>query len=574
MKRNTRPATDRVAPAIVAALFLAAGCADEDAPRRPRLAPGVSAQALAERVERFAPADIDADTDRLAPWEKVVLERLIRASDAMHEIFLRQVSERNAELHQGLALSTEPWAEDAVAYLDIMAGPWDRLDGNQPFLDVGARPAGAGFYPADLSSGELDEWLAQHPEDREAFTGYFSVLRREHGTLISIPYSVEYRAELERAAALLLEAAEAAEDASLAAYLELRAAAFRSDDYYASDVAWMDIGGTRIEPTIGPYEVYEDGLRGAKAAFESFIALADSAASAELDGLKGRMRFLEGRLPVADRYKDLDRSFESPIRVVDLIYAGGDARAGVQTIAFNLPNDERVRSEKGSKKVMLRNVSRAKFELILTPIAELVLGPVMASAIEFDPWFTAVLLHELAHGLGPGVVAGGSGVPVHQALREHHSALEEAKADAVGLHSLGVLAEEGLYQAAFVRGAYRAHLADLFRSVRFGVEEAHGQAAAIQFAWAWERGAILFDEEVGAFALDLPAYVEANRALAAEILRIQAEGDLAAAAALRADYGAAPEAMRDFLPRLAGVPVDIRPEYVVLDRMAGWGLGR
>ena len=559
----------------LAAVFASGACENRSDPDDPSLAAGVTAEDLEARLARFAPAEIDAPTAGLESWEKVVLERLVRASDVMHEIFLLQVSAEAPAMRSALRGSGAPWAENAAEYFDVMAGPWDRIDQNRPFLDVGPKPPGAGFYPEDLTAGDLDSWLQRHPEDRETFTGYFSVLRREHGTLISIPYSAAYGEDLARAAALLREAAVASRNPTLTRYLESRAAAFTSDDYLASDMAWMDIEGTRIEPTIGPYEVYEDGLRGAKAAFESFVALADPAATAELDGLKSRMRFLEETLPVEDRYKNMERGFESPIRVVDLVYSAGDARAGVQTIAFNLPNDERVRREKGSKKVMLRNVARAKFERILTPIARIALGEVAGAGIRFESWFTGVLLHELAHGLGPGFVSvDGADVPVNQALREHHSSLEEAKADAVGLHALGVLAADGLYDDAFVRAAYRAHLADLFRSVRFGAQEAHGQAAAMQFGWAWERGAILFNEEFGGFAMDYDAYVEANRGLAAEILRIQAEGDYEAAGALRQRFGAVRPEMADLLPRLDDVPVDIRPVYTIVDRMAGWGQGQ
>ncbi len=571
---RAHPSNLRLAAAVTTALALMA-CENRSEAPAPALAEGVTAEDLAARLARLAPADIDAPTDDLLPWEKVVLERLVRASDVMNEIFLRQVWRENPVLAAALRDSGQPWAEVAAEYFDVMAGPWDRIEENRPFLDVGPKPPGAGYYPEDLTSEELDAWLEQHPEDREAFTGYFSVIRREHGALISVPYSVEYEEQLGRAAGLLREAAAASENATLSRYLESRAAAFGSDDYFASDMAWMDIEGTRIEPTIGPYEVYEDALRGAKAAFESFVALGDSAASAELDGLKSRMRFLEERLPIEDRYKNLERGFESPIRVVDLVYSAGDTRAGVQTIAFNLPNDERVRRAKGSKKVMLRNVSRAKFDRILTPIATVALGEVAGAGIRFEPWFTAVLLHELAHGLGPGsATVDGAEVPVNQALRQHYSSLEEAKADVVGLHSLGVLAADGLYDEGFVRAAYTAHLADLFRAVRFGAEEAHGEAAAIQFNWAWERGAILFDEEFGGFAMDYDAYVEANRGLAAEILRIQAEGDYEAAGALRERYGTVRPEMADLLTRLDHVPVDIRPVYTVVDRMAGWGQGQ
>jgi hypothetical protein len=330
----------------------------------------------------------------------------------------------------------------------------------------------------------------------------------------------------------------------------------------------MDIDGTRIEPTIGPYEVYEDQLMGWKAAFESFITVADAEATAELDRLKDSMRHLEERLPIEDRYKNLDRGFESPIRVVDVVYTAGDTRAGVQTIAFNLPNDERVRAAKGSKKVMLRNVARAKFESILTPIAREVFDAAVAADVEFGAWFTQVLMHELSHGLGPGFLVGPGGETntVNQALREHYSAIEEAKADVTGLHNLTVLAADGMYDDDFVRRAFIGHVADMFRATRFGASEAHGRANLVQFNWMVERGAITHDAATGRFRVELRRLIEANRELAARILTIQAQGDHAAAGALLGQYGVVGARMRGALDRLNGVPVDIRPVYRVWDR--------
>ncbi len=388
---------------------------------------------------------------------------------------------------------------------------------------------------------------------------------------MAIPYSAEYRDRLERAAALLREAATLSRNASLSRYLEARAAAFLSDDYFASDMAWMDLD-SRIEPTIGPYEVYEDQLFGYKAAFESFVTVADAVASDELARLKGLMRDLERGLPIEDRHKSLDRGFDSPIRVVDVVYTAGDTRAGVQTIAFNLPNDERVREAKGSKKVMLRNVMRAKFEKILRPIAAAVLAPEVGAALEFRPWFVNVLMHELAHGLGPGTITLPSGErsTVNQALREHYSAIEEAKADVTGLHSLTVLAERGLYDADFVRRAFLGHFADLFRSVRFGANEAHGKAGLLQFNYLMERGAIVYDEASGRFDADYPALVAGNRDLARELLTLQAEGAYEKAAAMLDTYGATRPEMRAAIERLAAVPVDIRPDYAVREKVRSW----
>lgn len=530
----------------------------------PMLADDITPAEMERRVAQFAPALIDFDDSALEPWEKDVLSRLVAASDLMHEIFALQVSPNNPAWRAQLERQSGAGKVAALVYFDVMVGPWDRLDHDRPFLEVGPKPRGAGYYPSDLTTEELDRWLAAHPEDREAFTSYFTLIRRQGDSLVAVPYSEAYRDRLERAAALLREAASLSKDATLTDYLRKRADAFLSDDYFESDMAWMDIT-SRIEPTIGPYEVYEDALRGYKAAFESFITVADSAASEELARLKGSMRMLEERLPIEDRYKNLERGFESPIRVVDVVYTAGDTRAGVQTIAFNLPNDERVREAKGSKKVMLRNVMRAKFDKILAPIAATVLDPALTAQVEFQPWFVNVLVHELAHGLGPGTITlpSGEASTVNKALREHYSAIEEAKADVAGLHSLTVLAEtDSVYTQNFVRRAFVGHLADLFRAVRFGASEAHGRSALVQFNYFWDRGAITYDAGTGRFGADVDRLIEANRELATEILTLQAQGSYPAAGALLERYGTMRPEMRAALDRLEGtVPVDIRPQY-------------
>jgi hypothetical protein len=567
-----------IAHATIAAALLA-GCAQERA--RPgaeaeegavELAEGLDAAALQERIAQFAEATIDFDDSALEPWEKQVVAKLVAASDVIHDIFALQVSPMNPEWRARLVAADGAQAEAARRYYEIMMGPWDRLEDDAPFLAVGPKPAGAGYYPPDLTKEQFEAWLQAHPQDREAFTGYFTVIRREGDSLVAVPYSDEYRAQLEQAATLLREAADLSQNASLTDYLRKRADAFVSNDYFASDLAWMDIDA-RIEPTVGPYEVYEDRLFGYKAAFESFITYADSAASAELQRLKDHLRELERRLPIEDRYKNPDRGFESPIRVVDEIYTAGDARQGVQTTAFNLPNDVRVHEQKGSKKVMLRNVAQAKFDRILTPIGREVLADELATRIEFRPWFTNVVMHELAHGLGPSTITTPSGerMSVNQALRDHYSALEEAKADVVGLHNLTVLAEEGEYDAAFVEQAFIGHLADLFRAVRFGTGEAHGKANLVQFNYLVESGVLRHDEATGRFTADLARVMAANRDLAREILTIQARGAYDEASAFLERYGAVRPELESALRRLGSVPVDIKPHYAVVEKMRGWG---
>lgn len=539
----------------------------------PFLNDAITPEALSARVAQFAPARLDFEDGSLQPWEKQVLKKLVEASFVLHDVYALQVSEKIPEWRARLESEQGQGKAAVIDYFEIMVGPWDRLEHDMPFLEVGAKPEGAAYYPLDMSKAEFEAHIAKHPRDKAAFTGYFTVIRRDaQRNLTAIPYSEFYRRELSIAATLLLDAARSTQNASLKDFLQKRAAAFASNDYYASDVAWMDLEGTRVEPTIGPYEVYEDKLFGYKAAFESFITVVDPRASAELAGLKSRMQQLERSLPIEDQYKSVDRAFESPISVVDVAYSSGDARRGVQTIAFNLPNDEKVIEQKGSKKVMLRNVMRAKFDKILTPIAGATLEPALVGDVQFQPWFINVLMHELAHGLGPKSIttANGEKTTVNRQLKELYSAIEEAKADVTGLHNLSMLQQQGVYDADFVRRAYLGHLADLFRAVRFGTSEAHGKANLLQFNWLREKNALRYDEKSGTFSADLPALVEANRQLAAELLTLQALGSYRRAQDLLARYGQERPELKATLQKLSGVPVDIRPQHTVLEKMKSW----
>ncbi|MFP4624207.1 MAG: dipeptidyl-peptidase 3 family protein [Gemmatimonadota bacterium] len=551
----------------IAALLLG-GCTIERNDEPMALAEGVTEAELEERVASFAPTSIAFDETALEDWEKAVLAKLVEASDIMHDLFGRQVAPENPEWAERVANRGEN--DPGAIYYDIMVGPWDRQAEHRPFLAVGEKPAGAGYYPVDLTREELQAYIEAHPEQRDALTDPFTLVERRGDALVAVPYSRAFGPELRRAAELLRDAAALSENETLSSYLESRAESFLSNDYYPSDMAWMDIEGTRIEPTIGPYEVYEDNLMGYKAAFESFVTVADARASAELDTLKGALRTLEENLPIPDRMKNLDRGFESPMRVVDVVYTAGDTRAGVQTIAFNLPNDERVRAAKGSKKVMLRNVSQAKFDQILRPIARAVLDPAMLDELAFQPWFTSVLMHELAHGLGPGYITrNGERITVNQALEDRYSAIEEVKADVVGLHNLTVLRDRGLYDDDFVRAALVSELPDYFRSIRFGATEAHGRANLIQFNWLLEKGALEFDQD-GMITADLAAMEEAVRSLATEVLTLQAEGDYERAGELIARYGQVSPEIEEAVARLADVPVDVRPQYEVRRLVPEW----
>ncbi|HMB52360.1 MAG TPA: hypothetical protein VKU40_03530 [Thermoanaerobaculia bacterium] len=515
-----------------------------------------------ERLAQFAPTPIEADLSALSAEDREVLTAIVEASELLDPVFFRQVWQGNAEMGETVRGWQEPDAAHRAAaeYYAVNFGPWDRLAEMEPFLGDHEHPEGGGYYPEDLTAEEFEAWLEEHPEDREAFTSTVTVIRRDGDRLVAVPYSEAYGEWLRPAAEKLRAAAEATSNESLARFLRLRADAFLSDDYYESDLAWMDLDAP-VEVTIGPYETYEDGLFGYKAAFESFVTVALPEESAALARYKDALPSLERNLPIADEHKNLDRGTDSPIRVVDVVGTYGDARAGVQTLAFNLPNDERVREAKGSKKVLLRNVMQAKYDSILLPIAERVLAPEDAGKVDFDAYFNFVLHHELAHGLGPGrITVDGRDTEVRLELKENYSTLEEAKADVMGVYDILALVERGEMPTAIAETLPDTYLAGLFRSVRFGLDEAHGQGVAAQFNYLLDRGALTVDDD-GRFAVVDERFQPAIEELLAEMLELQANGDYDGTVAFLDRWGVASDELRAAVDRLEDVPVDIRPLY-------------
>jgi hypothetical protein len=520
---------------------------------------------IPQQLAKVPKTPIDYDHSLLDARETRVLAELIEASRPIADIFLRQVSEKNPALRRRLtseAAHKLDGAADALDYFRINAGPWDRLAGNAPFIGTAPKPPGAGFYPADLTKDEFERWVAAHPADRKAFEGLFTVIRRDGRTLTAVPYSREYRNFLETIAAHLRKAATMTGNASLATYLGKRADALLNDDYYDSDVAWMDLDSD-IEITIGPYEVYEDDLFNLKASFESFVTVRDRAESDRLAVYAKHLSDMEKGLPIPDEHKNASRKFESPIRVVQEVFTAGDTRAGVQTSAFNLPNDERVRQAKGSKKVLLKNVIEAKFRVAGKPIAERVLDPAQLPSVSFDAFFNHTLFHELAHGIGPGIITGPDGQKVDKRLplKNLYSMIEECKADVVGMWTL-LQAIDEKWLTAFDADALAITTAALFyRSIRFGADEAHGGGAAIQWNWFLEKGAVA-PEPGGRFRVETAKYREAVRSLANELLMIEATGDYARARKLVATYGTLTPEMERINAGLKDIPVDIAPVYL------------
>ncbi len=520
---------------------------------------------LAKKIRRFAPTVLTADTSRLQAGDRKALAKIIEAAKLLDPLFLRQVWSGNDELHKKLQADKTVVGRQRLHYFLINDGPWSRLDNNEPFIENVPRekPLQANYYPDDISKEEFNSWLAGLPDnEKEKATGYFYTIRRDaNGKLMTVPYSDEYREFLDPAATLLREAGALTTNASLKDFLTKRADAFSSNDYYASDVAWMDLKGA-IDVTFGPYETYEDELFGYKAAFEAYVTLTDAAESAKLEKFAQHLQELENNLPLEARYRNPKLGASAPMRVVNEVFSSGEGNNGVQTAAFNLPNDERVVKEKGSARIMLKNVQDAKFNKVLVPISRVVLSPAQQRSIAFDSFFTHILMHELMHGLGPhNITVGGQATTVRLQLKELYSAIEEAKADVTGLWALQYLLDKGVIEKQMQRTLYTTYLASMFRSVRFGLTESHARGVAMQFNYFTDEGAIKFDEPTGKFSIDDAKIKEAVRKLTHDLLTLEAEGSYDKAKAILDKYSLIRPEMKSALDRLNNVPVDIEPIF-------------
>ncbi len=469
-----------------------------------------------------------------------------------------------------LARDQSPAGRARLHYFLINQGPWSRIDHNQRFVPgaPAEKPASANYYPDGASKAELERWIRSLPEaDRARATGFFTVIRRGAGGGFSIvPYNVEYQAELARAASLLREAAQLTGESTLKAFLTRRADAFLSNDYYDSDVAWMELKGA-IEPTIGPYEVYEDELFNYKAAFEAYITVQDEAETAKLQKFAAELQDIENHLPIDPKYRNPKLGALAPITVANEIYAAGDGNRGVQTAAFNLPNDERVVREKGTKRVMLKNVQDAKFAKTLLPISKVVLGASDQQNLAFEAFFTHIVVHELMHGLGPhSITVSGRQTTVRQELKETYSALEEAKADISGLFAIQHMIDKGVLPKSLESPLYTTFLASAFRAIRFGVNEAHGRGIAIQLNYLLDQRGFTVKPD-GTFAVNPDRVKEGVAGLTRDIMTIQAEGDYAKAKALGERMGVVRPSVQKVLDTLMDVPVDIEPQFKTADQL-------
>ena len=500
------------------------------------------------RLSIYKQVELKPDLSSLSENQKTMVSLLIDASVIMDDLFWRQAYP--SEHSQFLSKIKD---KGAKAFAGYNYGPWDRLDGDAPFLtDTESKPLGAQFYPQDMTKEEFE---ASDMADKD---GLYSVVRRNsQSRLVTIPYSEYYNAELTRASTLLKQAAKLADNEEFAAYLDLRAEALLTDEYQPSDMAWMDMKSNPIELVIGPIETYEDQLFGYRAAFESFVLLKDLAWSERLARFATFLPELQQNLPVDSKYKQETPGANADLNAYDVIYSSGHGNAGSKTIAINLPNDEQVQLEKGTRRLQLKNAMRAKFDNIMLPITEQLIVPEQRSNVTFTAFFANTMFHEVAHGLGIKNTIDGSST-VRQALKEHASALEEGKADILGLYMITQLLEKGVIEEGNLQDYYVTFMASIFRSVRFGAASAHGKANMVRFNFFSEKGAFARNEQ-GQYKIDMDKMRVAMNELSSLILTLQGDGDYEGVAKLVAEKGIIKPELAASLELLtaANIPVDI-----------------
>jgi hypothetical protein len=547
---------------------------------KPIQAPGLTE--LQKMISRFTPTSLRVDVSRLSAGDRQALVKLVQASRILDDIFLNQYWSGNPALYARLQRDSSALGQARLHYFWINKSPWSALDEFKPFLPgvPPRKPEGANFYPEEISKQQFESWAVSLPQkEQESAKGFFTVIRWKddsHRELLNVPYSETYKDELTRAAGLLREAAELTDNPTLQKFLRSRADAFLSNDYYESDMAWMDLNAP-VDTTIGPYETYNDELFGYKAAFEAYVNLRDDAETAKFSVLATHLQEIEDNLPIDPQYRNPKLGAAAPTVVVNQIFSAGDGNHDIATAAYNLPNDERVVNQKGSKRVMLRNIQEAKFCSVLLPIARRMLSRQAMVDVNFESFFTHIVAHELMHGLGPHQIkVQGRDTTPRNELKELYSAIEEAKADITGLFALQYMMDHapamGLTKLlpsddAAQRQLYTTYLASMFRTLRFGLNDAHGKGMAIQFNYLMDKGGISANQD-GTYALNLEKFKQGVRDLTHDLLTLEAEGDYAGAKKLQDELGVIRPSLKSSFERLQSIPTDIEPIFVTADELA------
>ncbi len=541
--------------------------------RRPRKAAPVAPSALkvvpdlAARVARFKPVDMPYQPAGLSARERQLVEKLVEASRCIEDIYWRQTDPEGLTLYEQLAGKTGIGDRNIRTYLFINAGRYDLLSDNQPFVGTEPFYAGRGYYPRGLTQDEIEQHVKEHPEKKDAIYDPYTVVRWVNRQLDGVPYHVAYQSFLEPAAKALREAADLSDDQAFAAFLRARADALLKDDYYPSDLLWVDLDNPKFDVIFAPYETYDDGLLGVKTSYGAAVLIRNQAESEKLEVYKKYIPDIQDALPLPPEDRPSKKGHQSPMEVMDAPFRAGDLNHGYQAVADNLPNDPRIHQEKGTKKIFFKNFMDARVQYVVLPLAKKLMRADQSAQSTAEGYMADTLLHEIAHGLGPAFARmNGKQVDIREAIGPTYSALEEAKADIVGLFGLKWLADQDAIPKERLGAAYAAHLADIFRTVRFGVAEAHGKAEIMEFNYLLEQNAIQRGPD-GRYALDYERLPQAIAALARELLEIEATGDRSRAEDWFTKYGNVPPELAAALKGASDVPVDILPKFSFAERV-------
>jgi hypothetical protein len=515
---------------------------------------------LMEELAKYKPVRMPFDSSHLTTRERQMVGKLVEACQNLESIYWRQSDPEGLKLYQALAGSRAPKDIALRRFLRINGSRFDLINNDAPFVGIAPRPPGRGFFPADLTHEEFDRYVAAHPEQKTALYDPFTVVRRNGGALEATPYHAAYKQWVDPAAKALRDAADLSDDSAFAGFLRMRAGALQSDKYFDSDIAWVSLVNPKFDVIFAPYETYLDDFLGVKTSYGAAVLIRNEAESRKLDVFQKYVPDIQDSLPLAAEDRPSKRSLFSPMEVMDAPYRAGDLRHGYQAVADNLPNDPRIHEQKGSKKIFFKNFMDARVNFVILPIAMRLLRADEAAFASAEGYLATTMMHEISHGLGPAFARTSSGrQDIREAIGPTYSALEEAKADIVGLYGLKWLVDRGDLPKDKLNGYYASEVAGIFRTVRFGVAEAHGRAEIMEFNFYSERGAIAREAASGRYAIDFGRMPEAVESLAKELLDEEATGDRARVEAWFAKYGAIPPDLAKALEAASDVPVDVDP---------------
>ena len=522
----------------------------------------VIAPDLVQEVAKFKTVRMPFDSAHLTPREVQMVGKLVEACQNLESIYWRQSDEEGLKLYHMLAGSDDPKNAALRRFLRINGSRFDLINDNKPFVGTAPWPPGRGMFPADLTHEEFDKYVAAHPEQKAALYDPFTVVRRKGAALEAIPYHVAYKQWVDPAVKALRDAADLSDDPAFAKFLRMRADALQSDNYFDSDIAWVSLVNPKFDVIFAPYETYLDDFLGVKTSYGASILIRNEEESRKLDVFQKYVPDIQDSLPLAPEDRPSKHGLFSPMEVMDAPYRAGDLRHGYQAVADNLPNDPRIHEQKGSKKIFFKNFMDARVNYVILPIAQRLLRPDEAALASADGYLASTMMHEISHGLGPAFARTASGKrDIREAIGPTYSGLEEAKADVVGLYGLKWLADRGDVPKEKLNGYYASEVAGIFRTVRFGVAEAHGRAEIMEFNFYSERGAITRDAATGRYAIDFTRMPDAVAALGKELLVQEATGDRARVEAWFAKYGSVPLDLAKSLESVSSVPVDIDPIF-------------